>query len=272
MMKSLGLLFTALCLLSGCGFNKTTKTTADKFKGMEAQQIFEHGELDMTRGGYQSAISKFEALDTLYPFSQYAQQAQLDTIYAYFESSDYASSEAASSRYIHVYPRGKHVDYAYYMKGLANFNQDRGIFHRYIKTDLSKRDVSTAQQSFADFNELVVRFPQSAYAREARCRMVFLRNLLAQQQLNVAYYYFQIQAYAAAINRAQQVVQHFREAPQVIEAFAILAQSYHHLGLDQLAEQSEQILSLNFPGSKAYSEVSAALKKPATMHPPKDIG
>lgn len=272
MIKSWVFIFSVLCLLSGCGANKDITSTADKFKTMDAKQLFGSGENDLTKGGYKSAIAKFEALDTLYPFSEYAQQSQLDTIYAYFQSSDYASSEATCSRYIHMYPRGKHVDYAYYMKGLSNFNQDRGIFHRYIKTDLSKRDVSTSQQSFADFNELVLRFPHSAYAVEAHNRMVFLRNLLAQQQLNVAYYYFQVQAYAAAINRAEDVVQHYRHSPQVVEALGVIAQSYHKLGLNQLAEQTEEVLALNFPTSKAYTEVKGALQKPIVLTPPKDIG
>ena len=267
MMERWILLLTVLLALVGCGAHKHN-SPADKFKNVEAKTIFEQGEASLAHGSNQKAITHFEALGTLYPFSPYAQQAQLNTIYAHFDLGEYAQSEAAAARYIHMYPRGKHVDYAYYMKGLANFNQDRGVFHRYIKTDLSKRDVSTAQQSFADFNELVVRFPHSPYAADAQSRMVFLRNLLAQQQLNIAYYYFQVQAYVAAINRAQEIVQHFRQSPQVIEALAIIAQSYHLLGLDQLADQSMEILALNFPESKAYAEVKNALHKPVKLSPP----
>lgn len=267
MMKRLSVLIIFSLCLASCGTTKH-KSVAQLYQGMSAEQIFDRGERSMVNGVYVKAIEDFEALQTLYPFSSFAQQAQLNIIYSSFVGGEYAQSEAAASRYIHLFPRGDHVDYAYYMKGLANFNQDRGVFQRYIQTDLSKRDVSTAQQSFADFNELLTRFPNCEYASDAHERMIYLRNLMAQQQLNVAVYYFSIQAYLAAINRANEIVIHYQEAPQIVAALGVIAQSYHMLGLDSLAIQTKDVLALNFPESEVYSRVVTVLKKPVAMRPP----
>lgn len=256
--------------LVGCGASEK-KSIADQYHGMRAEEIYTRGERSMANQSYKSAIADFEAIEALYPFSMNAQQAQLNLIYANFSDNQLAQAEAAASRYIHVYPRSEHVDYAYYMKGLANFNQDRGVFQRYIRTDLSKRDISTIQQSFADFNELLSQFPHSAYAYDARERMVYLRNLMAQQQLNIAVHYFSIQAYVAAINRANQILIHYQEAPQIVAALGVIAQSYHQLGLKELAEQTKQILALNFPESEVYKKVVAVLQQPVVLHPPIDI-
>ncbi len=256
--------------LVGCGASEK-KSIADQYHGMSAEEIYTRGERSMANQGYKSAIADFEAIEALYPFSINAQQAQLNLIYANFSNNQFAQAEAAANRYIHLYPRSEHVDYAYYMKGLANFNQDRGVFQRYIRTDLSKRDISTIQQSFADFNELISQFPHSAYVYDARERMIYLRNLMAQQQLNIAVHYFSIQAYVAAINRANQILIHYQDAPQVVAALGVIAQSYHQLGLKELAEQTKQILALNFPESEIYKKVVAVLQQPVVPHPPIDI-
>ena len=263
--------FSALVLvclgLVGCGATKQ-KTVSEKYQGMTAEQIYSRGEASMAKRSFEVATNDFEAIHTLYPFSEFAEQAQLDLIYVSFASNEYAQSEAAANRYIHLYPRGKHVDYAYYMKGLANFNQDRGVFQRYIQTDLSKRDVSTAQQSFADFNELLSRYPNSIYAPDAQQRMIYLRNLMAQQQLNTAVHYFSTKAYLAAVNRANEIVIHYQEAPQVVAALGVIAQSYHYLGLQELAEQTKSILALNFPNTDVYRRVVKVLSKPVDLKPP----
>jgi len=266
-MKSVLILILASFLLYSCASPKP-KSLSEIYKGHSAEQIYQRGEQAMASHGYKKAIEDFEAIQALYPFSQYADQAQLNLIYANFADNEFAQTEAAASRYIHLYPRAKHVDYAYYMKGLANFNQDRGIFQRYIRTDLSKRDVTTVQQSFADFNELVRRFPNSDYAYDARERMIYLRNLMARQQLNTAVYYFSAKAYLAAINRANEVIIHFRETPQVISALGVIAQSYHYLGLTDMAEQTKAILAMNFPESEVYRRVVEVLKQPVSMTSP----
>lgn len=267
MIKSIVSLIIISLFLISCGATKQ-KTAVEKYKGLMAEQIYDRGEKSMAAGGYESAITDFEAIETLYPFSPSARQARLNLIYANFEAHQYPEAEAAAARYIYLYPRGTDVDYAYYMKGLANFNQDRGVFQRYIKTDLSKRDMGTVEQSFADFNELVTRFPTSPYAQDAQKRMIFLRNLMAKQQLNIALYYFRIKAYVAAINRANDILIHYQESPQVIPALGVIAESYHRLGLSELAEQTKEILALNFPESAVYVKVVKVLKNPVTINPP----
>ncbi len=261
--KGLALAFLTV-FVTGCGSTKM-HSVADDYKEQSAKDIFQKGDTALLHGANKTAIKHFESLDTLYPFSEYEQQAQLNIIYAYFKDNDFAGASSAAAHYIHLYPRGKNVDYAYYMKGLSNFNQDRGIFQRYIKTDLSKRDVSTAQQSFADFNQLITRFSSSVYAPDAQRRMVFLRNLLAQQQLNVASFYFRKKAYVATINRAKDVIMHYRESPQVIQAFALLSMSYHALGLQKLSDRSLDVLAINFPDSQAYKDAKRYMLTPVKM-------
>ncbi len=252
--NSLIVLLAAL-FLTAC--HSGQKTPADMFKGQTAEEIFNGGEKDLAKHRYDDAIKHFEGLDALYPFSKYEQQAQLDIIYAYYKATDYASASAAAMRYIHLYPRSENVDYAYYMKGLANFNQDRGIVQRYVDVDLSQRDLSSARQSYVDFGELIRRFPDSPYAPDARERMVTLRNLLADQELTIAKYYYAREAYVASANRANFIVDHYQHAPAVIPALGVLVASYKQLNLTDLQNKTMQVLALNYPNSDVYKELSS---------------
>ncbi len=240
-------------LLFGCSTQKPTP--GEEFQGQTAQDIFDGGELALAKGSNKDAIKHFEALNALYPFSAYEQQAGLDIIYAYFSTEDYPGAAAAADRYIHLYPRGDNVDYAYYMRGVANFDQDRGVIQRYVPMDLSQRDISTTQQSFINFNELIRRFPASPYAPDARNRMIYLRNLMAQKEVNIANFYYQRDQYVAAINRASGVIVHYQEAPQVQDALATMVKSYRKLGLTELANETLAILALNFPESEVYKDL-----------------
>lgn len=251
-MRKLGIIVLLVGLV-GCAHKEPL--TAELYKGQDAAQIFKKGETALVKADYPEAIRHFEALDALYPFSEFEEQAQRDIIYAYYKSPDYASAGAAAVRYIHLYPRSKHVDYAYYMKGMSNFNQDRGLIQRYVDVDLSKRDPGMSKQAFADFSELIRRFPESPYAPDARNRMVYLRNLLAQQELNAAEFYFQQGSYVAAINRVNYILSSYQRAPQVIPGLGIMVRSYQALGLNRLADQTMSILALNFPDSEVYQKL-----------------
>lgn len=232
-------------------------TPGEEFQGQTAEQIFSSGEKALAKGSYKDAISHFEGLDAMYPFSEYEQQGSLDKIYAYYASDDFPSSAAAADRYIHLYPRSANVDYAYYMRGMANFNQDRGVIQRYIPTDISQRDIGTAKVAFINFAELLRRYPHSVYAPDARNRMIYLRNLIAQKEVNIAEYYFKRKEYVAAINRANGVIIHYQQSPQVVDALGVMVKAYRQLGLTQLADDSLAVLELNFPDSTTYKEVSA---------------
>lgn len=244
-------------LLVACS---TTNDPTEKFKNKSAEQIYQGGEAALAKGHTNDAIEHFEALDALYPFGSNAEQAQLDLIYAYYQSGDDASASATAERFIRLYPRSVHADYAYYMKGLADFDQDRGWFQRYLPTDLSQRDPGTMRQAFDDFNTLLRIYPDSVYAPDARQRMIYLRNLFAKHDLHIAQYYYQRTAYVAAANRANDIVQHFDGTPQVESALGIMVRSYRKLDLQIPAQQALSVLQANYPNGKVLKALNKPLK------------
>lgn len=250
------LVLTSICLLAACA--TTTKDPAVIFKNQSEEQIYHGGEVSLAKHNLSEAIQHFEGLDSLYPFGPHAEQSQLDLIYAYYETGDNASAAATADRFIRTYPRSAHVDYAYYIKGLADFDQNRGWFEKYLPLDLTQRDPGTARQAFTDFDQLLRLFPNSPYAPDARQHMVYLRNLFAGYELSVAKYYLQRGAYVAAANRANYIVQHYDGTQQVQEALGIMVQSYRALGLTGLADQALEVLRLNYPNGPVLKSLTKA--------------
>jgi outer membrane protein assembly factor BamD len=237
------LLFTLL-LTGGCSL---LPDQIDETKGWSADRLYSEAKSALDEGDYENAIRFYELLEARFPFGRYAQQAQLEIIYAYYKYDESASAVAAADRFIKLHPRHPNVDYAYYMKGLANFNMGRGIIERYLPRDESQRDPGAARQSFQDFSDLVLRFPDSKYAADARQRMLFLRNNLAQYEINVADYYMRRGAHVAAANRARYVVENYPRTPATPDALAMLARAYRAMDLDDLAEDALRVLELNYP-------------------------
>lgn len=238
---SLLALFT---LLYGCACTQTDITSP--FRGQTAEQLFISAETALAKGNCKTAVQRFEALDILYPCGEYAQRAHLDIIYAYYRTGDTVSAAAAADRYIRLYPAGPHTDYAYYIKGIANFEQDRGLLQRYFHTDLAERDPGTSRQAFEDFKQLICCYPDSPFVCDARQRMVYLRNLLARYELNIGIYYYHRNAYVAAINRASNVLAHYQQSPYTCGALKLMRDSYRKLGLEQQACEMEEIIQRNF--------------------------
>ncbi|HVV68803.1 MAG TPA: outer membrane protein assembly factor BamD [Gammaproteobacteria bacterium] len=253
---SIIVLVMALITLAAC---KTSEPFA-AYKGASAQTIFQNGENSLARGHYEAAVKSFEALDALYPFGDYSQQGQLDIIYAYYKKGDAESALAAADRYIRLYPRDPNVDYAFYMKGLINMGPSDSWIEKTARSELSQRDLTNMQQAFADFNLLIQRFPNSRYVPDARTRMIYIRNLLAQHQLEVAQYYMNYKAYVAAANRANSVVQDYPASPQIIPALAIMVQAYRALGENDMANNALQVLRANYPNSKEAKQLGTASK------------
>jgi outer membrane protein assembly factor BamD len=251
LLQIIGLL-TGICL-SAC--SSVTTTSSEKYQNQSAEQIFKAGEKALNDHAYRNAVEHFEALDTLYPFGPYAERAQLDLMYSYYRNDDPASTAATAERFIHLYPRSEYVDYAYYMKGLADFDQDRGWLQRYVHTDLSQRDPGTERRAFDDFNTLVKLFPHSRYANDAKHHMIYLRNLFAGHELSVARYYYRRGAYVAAANRANVIVQHFQGTDVMPDALAMMVKAYRKLQLEELADRALVILRQNYPRSKANDEI-----------------
>ena len=254
-MRLLLAMLIATLLLGGCSGNKAPVSPADAFANRSAEQIFQGGEQALVKKQYQKAIQHFEALDILYPFGVHDEQAQLDLIFAYYQHTDYAQAAVAASRFIRLYPRSQHVDYAYYMRGMANFNQDRGVFQRYVETDLAKRDLGTAKQAYRDFMDFIHRYPNSAYAADARERMIYLRNLMARHELLVARFYYRREAYVAAVNRCLYLIEHYQQAPEIVKALELLVLSYQELELPGLAQQFMDVLAYNYPDSQEYKQL-----------------
>lgn len=211
------------------------------FQGLSAQQIYVEAKSYLKKKEYSAAIKRLEALDTLYPFNDYAEQAQLDLIYAYYYKEDYPSCAATAERFIHLYPRARRVDYAYYMKGLAHFQQPRGGLANMLPMDDSWRDPGTQAQAYSDFATLVQRFPNSRYQPNALQRMIYLRNMFAQRELNTAIYYYERKMYVAAVERANYLIKTYPQAPSVEMALSITYYGHLAMGLTQAAEEARQV-------------------------------
>jgi len=243
-----------LSLLSAC--SSTPKDPASLFPNKTEAQLFHEGQASMLDGSYNDAVQHFESLDARYPFGKYTRQSQLDLIYTYYEQDDLPSALAAADRYIHLYPRGPNVDYAYYMRGLVQFGENHNFFERYFKVDFAKRDLTALRGAYVDFAQLTRYFPKSQYAADARQRMVYIRNVLARHQLEVADFYLKHKAYVAAANRANDVVDHYQGAPSVPDALAIMVKSYRALHLLKNANDALLVLRVNYPDSKALKSLS----------------
>ncbi|HCH32755.1 MAG TPA: outer membrane protein assembly factor BamD [Oceanospirillaceae bacterium] len=207
-------------------------------------------------GNYRPAIEDLEALEARYPYGRHSQQAQLELVYAYYRSSQPAAAKAAAARFIRLHPDHEHVDYAYYLKGLTAFEENKGAFDQYLGTDKAKKDPGAARDSFADFATLLERFPSSQYAPDSRVRMVYLRNLLAKHEIHVANYYISRNAWLAAANRAKYVVENYQLTPSVETALGIMVTAYSQLGLQDNADNAQRVLDANY-GAAAINKTTA---------------
>ena len=227
----------------------------DETKDWSAQKLYTEAKSNLDGGDYETAIRFYELLEARYPFGRFAQQAQLEIAYAYYKFAEPESAIAAAERFIRLHPRHPNVDYAYYVKGLANFNRGKGLVERYLPTDPSQRDPGAALQSFNDFAELVDKFPDSRYAADSAQRMRYLKNNLARYELHVADYYMRRGAYLAAANRAKYVVENYQRAPAIPDALALMARAYNRLDLPELSADALRVLKLNYPDHPAIGEL-----------------
>lgn len=255
-MRSLAVCSTAVSLafvllLSGCGL---LPDQPDETVGWSASKIYSEAKAAQADGAYDKAVQYFEKLESRYPYGRYAQQAELEIAYTYYKQGEAASAVAACDRFIRLQPNHPHVDYAYYLKGLANFNGDLGILGYISNQDLTERDPKAARESFDAFKDLVTRFPNSKYADDARARMNYLVNALASHEVHVANYYMRRGAYVAAVNRAQNAIKSYPDAPANEAALAIVVKSYDALGMTDLRDDAERVMKRNFPNSEYYTK------------------
>ncbi len=218
------------------------------------QQMYEDAQRHLTNANYDLAVRSLQLLESRYPFGRYAEQAQLELIYAHYGAFEHEAAVEAAERFIRLHPQHPNVDYAYYMKGLSAYTGNEDIFQRFLPTDATLRDTSHAKEAFAEFAQLLARYPDSPYAADAKARMVALRNQLARHEINVANYYLRRGAYLAAVNRGRYVVENFQRTPAVADALAVMAQGYHLLDLQDLAKDAEKVLAMNYPEHPSLDE------------------
>ncbi|MFQ3353562.1 MAG: outer membrane protein assembly factor BamD [Porticoccaceae bacterium] len=243
------LLILSLSLTSGCswmGFGDD-EPVEEESAGLTEKDFYEKIQSSLNASNWNVAISNLQLLESQFPFGKYAEQGQLELIYAHYKSGDYESSIAASDRFVRLHPQHPNVDYAFYVKGLSQISQTGGFLDSFIPTDSSMRDIGEARTAFATLTELLSRFPTSPYAADARKRLVSLRNQLARAEIHVANYYFSRSAYLAAANRGQYVVENFQQSPAVPDGLAVMAQAYYLLEMQDLADNAVKILAANYP-------------------------
>ncbi len=247
------LLLLLLLVLSGCALLDDKED--NPAKNWTVERLYTEAKTALKSGYYSKAVEYYEFLETRFPFGVYGQQSLLDLAYVYFKTEDYDASLSAADRFIRLYPQNPHVDYAYYLRGLVNFNRGKGITERFLPIDLSQRDPNSAALAFQDFSDLLRRYPESRYVEDAQKRMVYLRNLLAAHEVHVANYYMRRGAYVAAANRARYVVENYSRTPAVPDALALLAKAYKILELDELSTDALRVLELNYPNHPGLNAV-----------------
>ena len=236
---------------TGCG---GLNSSDDETLGWSAQKLYGEAKDAMGSKDWIKAIKYLEKLEARYPYGRFAQQSQLEVAYCYWKEGERASAIAAADRFIKLYPNHANVDYAWYLKGLINFNETLGVLWWLTTPDLSDRDPRSSRDAFNAFKEVVTRFPESKYAEDSAARMRYLVNTLAQYEVHVARYYMRRGAYLAAANRAQYAIKTYQTAPALEEAVFVLARAYDAMGMTSLRDDTTRVMLANFPKSKYLSD------------------
>jgi len=251
------LLASVAVLLAGCG--STPKEPESKWS---AERLYAEAKEEASLGNYERAGKLYERLEGRASGTALAQQAQIERAYMLYKSSDKAQALSVLERFIKLHPTSAALDYALYLQGLINFNDNLGLLGNLSRQDLSERDQQASRDSYQSFKQLVDQFPQSLYADDARVRMNYIVNALAAYEVHVARYYYKREAYVAAANRAQVVVSEFQQSPSAQEALYILVQSYDKLGLTALRDDADRVLRKSFPETTLHTDGVSAVKKP----------
>lgn len=248
-------LLLATATLAGCSWFNMDFVQKDNTANWDADKLYAEARIELSASSWAKARELFQKLESRYPFGRHAQQALMEIAYTYYKEGETAQAIQTADRFIRQYPNHPNVDYVYYLKGLASFPEDMGLFGQLMNQDISERDAKAARESFDAFRDLVTRFPESRYAEDARARMRYLVNAQAQAEVNVARYYFSRKAYLAAIQRSQTVVRDFQRAPAAEEALYLMARSYEALLMPDLQADTERVLAMNFPKSRYLQQL-----------------
>jgi outer membrane protein assembly factor BamD len=241
---------SAVCLSASAlavSFTGCSTKPVDPTAEWSPNKIYAEAKDEASTGAYEKAIALYEKLEGRAAGTPLAQQAQIDKAYAHYKAGEPALATAALDRFMKLHPASPAIDYALYLKGVVNFNDDLGLFSGVTRQDLSERDQKAAKESFESFKELVTRFPESRYAADSAARMGYIVNSLAQSEVHVARYYYQRGAYLAAINRSQTAITDYAQVPAIEEALYIMVKSYDALGMNDLRDDTMRVLEKSFP-------------------------
>lgn len=247
--------FLVIFSLCGCSYFEEKE---DETKDWDADRLYSEAKGNLDAGFYADAVDFYQRLESRYPFGKHTQQALIDLAYGYFKSEEHDAAISACNRFIKLYPQNSYVDYAYYLKGLANFNKGKANVQRFIPNDIvdeSQRDTGSAYEAFQNFSELIKKYPDSEYVEDAQQRMRHLRNNLASNEIFVANYYMKRGAFLAAANRARYVIENYNRTSAVPEALVIMARAYRILEMEDLARDAIRVLKLNYPNHPGSYEV-----------------
>lgn len=239
-------LLIAASILGGCAASKPKDITAD----WSPNRIYQEAKDEEDARQFEKAAALYEKLEGRAAGTPLAQQAQLDKAHMHFKAAEPALALATIKRFKRLHPASPAMDYALYLEGLVNFNDDLGLFGKLANVDLSERDQKAAKDAYASFNELIERFPDSRYGKDAVFRIGFIVNSLAQSEVNVAKYYLDRHQYLAAVNRAQYAITNFKDAPALEDALVVLVAAYDAMGLTQLRDDAQRVLSASFPKAR----------------------
>lgn len=246
------LLLLPLLLLAGC-----SSTPDDPTESMSVEELYDKASSALEDGDYETAINDYERLESRFPYGPYAERAQLEIIYAYYKFGEPETAILSADRFIKLHPNHRHVDYAYYMRGLASFRLEPSWLNGIFNQDMTERDPRPSREAFRYFSELVEKFPDSRYAEDAIGRMYALRDALARHEIHIASYYYDRGALVAAINRAKRIVEDYQQTDAVPDALGILVRAYRRLELDELANDALKVLELNYPDHAVTRKVKA---------------
>lgn len=239
-------------LLSAC--SSTDVDDDDPTANWTAKQFYEQAQKEVKDGDFQLAIEYYEKLEARFPFGKLAENAQMETAYAYYKYEEYESAIAAADRFIKLHPTHPNLDYIYYLRGLASFHKKDSPLDSLLPQDPATRDPSSAKESFNYFAKLVKHFPNSKYVPDAVKRMRFQRNTLAMHEIKVADFYLKREAYVAVVNRAKYVVEHYPRTPAVADALKLLNVAYSKLQMLELARDAKRVLDKNFPDHEKLTQ------------------
>lgn len=237
-------------MVFGCASNKSGPSD-EELALQQVEELYAKAKLALDRGNYNFAIQNYQILEANFPYGEYTEQAKLDMIFAFDKTGQVEKAVEAADNFIKLYPTHKNVDYAYYMKGVASFEKKQSAIDRFIKGgEESVRDPKPYRDSQKAFEELIKRYPNSIYAEDAKQRIVFIRNSLAERELAIAQFYFDNQTYVATVNRCKNIIYAYETTPAVEGALKLMEKAYVEMGLDDLAASTHQVLLTNFPNNQ----------------------